>query len=1104
MSTLPIAAYSFLPWARQGLGTYVQEADQDAAVKVRASVNVSLEITGEKIAGGTATETVPRAVQLYGPGDIIGVDAKIIVRSEPRNWITNFENNYLPFIEFYEEDFPWRYTPARASQDGKQLRPWLALLVLEESEFAEGKNVLGRPLSYIEVENADQVFPPFDQMWAWAHVHVNGGMNVDPNDTGAIANELDQTLQADRDLAYSRVLSPRILKENTGYHAFLIPSFETGRLAGLGKDPAAAPFATQSAWGSYPGRDADPDSKLYPYYYRWYFRTGSVGDFEYLVRLLQPRTVDPRVGRRDMDVQKPDLNLPGIPGLGGVLRLGGALRAPLATLSPADLADYTKFENWGAPYPHPFQTALAALVNLAQDYADQSAQDANNGSGLGSNVEGDDDPLIVPPIYGRWHAQTNRLVPADGDPAKRKWVHELNLDPRHRVAAGFGTGVIQKNQENYMEAAWQQVGKVLEGNHRIRYGQMARLATGVWYARELTPIHQGSPESFLTIVAPVQRRVLAGGLTVYHQVKQSAIPAALMGKTMRQALRPGGRVARLAGFDATRNRENLIARVNQGDVSAAPPKVVSSVLPVEEKIADTLAPSALPPGFETLLGHYPWLRFIPLFLALLVAVLLFVLVSPLIAAVVGALLVGGAVWAMNRIGALQASAGAADTLRPDTRTPAAVDQLPASPDFRIGTPGVDPLPVTGATDSVEAARFKESLRNLYAVDTAERKIQIAVRAPLDIVPVAAAALAALHPDRTIVPRVLGSIMIPDRIRTQLVDPFGEVMVYPEIDLPMYEPLKETSTELFLPNIQLVSNNSITLLEANQKFIEAYMVGLNHEFARELLWRQYPTDQRGSYFRQFWDIRGYLAAAATDPEALRERLLDILELHRWDVDTGLGEHDNRKAAGDKENELVLVIRGELLKKYPTAVIYAHRAAWERTAGNAIDKSRPRKLMPLTPAQEANPPREIVKTPLYEAKVDPDIYFFGFDLTAEQAQGGQIVNGEEDPGWFFVIKERPGEPRFGLDIGDAQPAIHTWSDLTWADVLNTVTPGGFLRAGERTVVLTDPGPGSEESDQYNDDSRFQWRADTHAAELAYILFQLPVLMAVHAAEMLKKPG
>ena len=71
------------------------------------------------------------------------------------------------------------------------------------------------------------------------------------------------------------------------------------------------------------------------------------------------------------------------------------------------------------------------------------------------------------------------------------------------------------------------------------------------------------------------------------------------------------------------------------------------------------------------------------------------------------------------------------------------------------------------------------------------------------------------------------------------------MAYPEIDIPMYEPLKKLSDELFLPNLNLIPQNTITLLETNQSFIEAYMVGLNHEFARELLWREYPTDQRGS-------------------------------------------------------------------------------------------------------------------------------------------------------------------------------------------------------------------------------------------------------------------
>ena len=35
-------------------------------------------------------------------------------------------------------------------------------------------------------------------------------------------------------------------------------------------------------------------------------------------------------------------------------------------------------------------------------------------------------------------------------------------------------------------------------------------------------------------------------------------------------------------------------------------------------------------------------------------------------------------------------------------------------------------------------------------------------------------------------------------------------------------------------------------------------------------------------------------------------------------------------------------------------------------------------------------------------------------------------------------------------------------------------------------------------------YLWRGDTHAAELAYILYQVPVLIAVHGAEMLTKPG
>src|SRR5204863_1713128 len=91
-------------------------------------------------------------------------------------------------------------------------------------------------------------------------------------------------------------------------------------------------------------------------------------------------------------------------------------------------------------------------------------------------------------------------------------------------------------------------------------------------------------------------------------------------------------------------------------------------------------------------------------------------------------------------------------------------------------------------------------------------------------------------------------------------------------------------------------------------------------------------------------------------------------------------------------------------------YAQKAEWDTTNG-INDPNKERKLITLSEAEEADPPTDKLKTPLFEAKVDPDIYFFGFDLTSLQVKGG--TQGDQDAGWFFVIKERPGEPRFGLD-------------------------------------------------------------------------------------------
>ena len=125
--------YSFLPYARQGIANSLT----NTAGNARGTFTVKLDVKGD-----STTEAVdPKTIEVYGPGDIIGIDPRQIFKTDPHHWITNFEPNYLAFVEFYDEDFLWRYTPVAASNN--RLNPWITLVILEASEFDEGKNMLG-------------------------------------------------------------------------------------------------------------------------------------------------------------------------------------------------------------------------------------------------------------------------------------------------------------------------------------------------------------------------------------------------------------------------------------------------------------------------------------------------------------------------------------------------------------------------------------------------------------------------------------------------------------------------------------------------------------------------------------------------------------------------------------------------------------------------------------------------------------------------------------------------------------------------------------------------------------------------------------------------
>lgn len=1125
-----LGTYSFLPWLRQGIANRITAQDQDTTVDSRATIDVTIRVTGTPVDGGSALQQdINKTVEMYGPGDIVGIDMRAIINTEPRNWITNFETNYLPYVDFYDEDFPWRYTPATAlASNAKRLKPWLALVVLKEAqsgeagEFADGRNIAGKPLPFIAVQDTN-LFPAAADLWAWAHVHVNASLIDDPDDIVALASantgvldRFEQTLAKDPDLAYSRIICPRKLEPNTAYHAFLVPAYETGRLAGLGIDPTEAPHATHSAWEAYPaGTRSEPFH--YPVYHRWFFRTSTVGDFEYLVRLLEPRPMDSRVGRRDMDVQEPGSNLPGIddPDLGGVLKLGGALRVPEEVLSADEQLEAAKYENWDGPYPHEFQQRLAEFMNLADAYSVETVKDAHAGTQLEDLDTTDDnpDPLITAPLYGRWHALTQRLLEnrlGNPMPNDENWVHELNLDPRFRVVAGFGTEVVKNNQESYMEAAWEQIGDVIEANRQIRGAQLALEVSAVWHGKHLAAIAKVDQDRFLGITAPLDKRIAVNGVTRRFGQQMSRVPPAVLSAPMRRIARPRGRLVKALHIPGALSKKGIVSRLNDRSVLPAPEKVTPPDLPTVDKLASRLRPPGALGWILWWLRHAPPWQSIGL-AVLLVASLVVLLVANIVVGVVAiavlAVVVGG-LW--SRIRAHLRRLDVAASIREDGRKPQAVDALPASSDFELTMPTVAFDPVRGGVDNATATRFKEGLRDSFRLIAAGNAVAPDTPPVVwDLGAVGAQTLTALDVTRTIPARTLGRVRIPSRIRDKLVEQFVEAMAYPEFEIPMYKPLVAISDDLFLPNLEFVPNNCISLLESNQRFIEAYMVGLNHEMARELLWREYMTDQRGSYFRQFWDVSSVLTPEGADPEATKEALRDIPPLHRWSKSSKLGDHDNRERSGEKEEEVVLVIRGELLKKYPTAVILAHRAEWQTDGDGNIDKTLPRKLAVLTAAEQATPPPSKVRTPLYEAKVDPDIYFLGFDLNAAEAQG-ETPDLPDDPGWFFVIKERPGQPRFGLDIDeDGSPGggKNYWNDFSWDDVMPGLADGGFLSATAAPTATLIPPPSSASEDQkkqHKEDIQIKWNVNVGAAELAYILYQVPVLVAVHASRMLPDPG
>jgi hypothetical protein len=318
--------------------------------------------------------------------------------------------------------------------------------------------------------------------------------------------------------------------------------------------------------------------------------------------------------------------------------------------------------------------------------------------------------------------------------------------------------------------------------------------------------------------------------------------------------------------------------------------------------------------------------------------------------------------------------------------------------------------------------------------------------------------------------------------------FLPAMAYPDIPEPAYKYLIEIDEEFLLPNLRLIPPNTLSLLRTNQKFIESYLMGLNYEMGKELLWREYPTDMRGSYFRQFWDVSGFVTPDTTPTDA--ETLKDIDPIHNWSNNSNLGKHNKRDKEGDAE-QLVFAIKGDLLKKFPNTVIYAQKAIKDGDKKKILENIEDKTIFD-----------KHVRFPLYQAEIKPDIKLLGFDLTIEEASGENTTQGFTDKhGWFFIIAEVPGEPHFGMDITynpnepgnpPAEPANFTWNDLSWENFDENLT---FVKSDIAPKNAKGFGGAFKPP---NDLKKGTWGKTS--ADMASILFQQPVMVAIHSTEML----
>ncbi len=992
---------------RVGLGNEIAEKEwinnknTSQGTRLHPSVTVSMKLDLEEVNDTSFIPTnliadpisqhMEKTVALTGPYEVKGVNIKAIVKVFPPDKDMNFECNHLPYIEFAEPDLPWRYTPATHNEN--RLTPWISLIACKSNEFTLARNKEGMLIATIKKSAWEAIFGDAYQKapHLWAHVEKTTGK------------------------PFSRLLCPRKLEGNTAYTVFLIPTYELSRLSGLGfrlpetptnanqpieKDtPFDIPVQTRSWATDATKQEAREHGFAFPVYYSWHFQT-STGDFYTLAKRLKAISTNSLPKDVEVDVSK----------------MGVGLDYDVLQNPPKDKSVGVAMAATPIDYKQTvFPKDNSELASKMQNVLGKSHIFTEN-KNLLSHIHGEapnsanEDPWVVPPIYGAQHTLATSLNPQANH--SHPWLYQLNTQVPNRIAAGLGAEVIKQNQEQLVQRAWEQVEEVIELNQKIRKKFFGISTAKDLYYNKVTQLRKEELKDKLTgeakdetinlliqlllnlsvsLDTPLDTMGEEDQKTLAKLLKDRGFPPELINPSIQKLLRSfnrtGNSTANATEVSLIRTMlENQSGIFNLDKLQIILNYKVKDLLQKILENLDYYRRAAIRESLEMLhfMCHY-WIEAL-----------------------------GQDDSKLNDIlpekGWINFQKSQIENFVPSLDK----DKNKDFTDFFFKMPheGENTFKqfynryFQKYIDSNNKLitlyeQYKDLLKEKIAPHIGEPQIQ--EHKPVDWEKLAPKILGIVQETMTDKNTQLTKAIRDYLSASGVANPVvynnrascqNPILAYPYFAEPTYYYLNKLSSKYILPAIDALPNNTISLFRDNTKFIESYICGLNTEMGKELFWREYPTDRRGSYFEKFWDSEDFYLNNSYTP--------DVQHQYEWEATLGKN-HLKAKPL------LIFVVKGELMKKYPDALVYLTPSIIKDK-----DKVKFTDQKPILPEMKA--------------RIAKDTTLFGFRIGFKELLAGS--------GHFLTFKERPG--KFGFTNLESDEHMYLFKNSAYFATHKVVKP------------------------------------------------------------------